>query len=66
MDSSDLIKKHTVSAETHLGTQSLEADAASGSTGDRNDEMAKVLGILICFGKAKEFHILKRRGEKGF
>ena len=43
LDFLDLIQKHTDYAETQRGTQSfLKADAASGSTGDRNDEMLKM------------------------
>ena len=33
LDFLDLIKKHTDYAQTQRGTQSLEADAAAGSTG---------------------------------
>ena len=45
--------------ETQLGTQSfLEADAATGSTGDRNDEMSKMLRFLIdLFWQGKGVHI---------
>ena len=43
LDFLDLIQKHIDYVETQLGTPSfLEADAVTGSTGDRNDEMPKM------------------------
>ena len=58
LDFVDLIQKHIrLCGDTAWNTVVfLEADAATGSTGDRNDEMSKMLGFLIdLFWQGKQF-----------